>query len=108
MADRASTLTPTLPSAGLDVVAQTYPGWRAVRRNDVTHRLLGDAGQDGGSHAAAARGVDASPGRFTGQDNGWVGALTVPVVMEFNKSIVDYPSMNRVPGGASTDWRPNL
>jgi arylsulfatase len=31
-----------------------------------------------------------------------------PVVMEFNKSIVDYPSIKRSPGGASNDWRPNL
>jgi hypothetical protein len=29
-------------------------------------------------------------------------------VMEFNKSIVDYPSIKRFPGGASNDWRPNL
>jgi hypothetical protein len=29
-----------LASAGLDVVARTYPGRREVRRNDVTHRLL--------------------------------------------------------------------
>jgi arylsulfatase len=28
--------------------------------------------------------------------------------MEFNKSIVDYPSIKRSPGGASNDWRPNL
>jgi arylsulfatase len=28
--------------------------------------------------------------------------------MEFNKSIVDFPSIKRVPGGASTDWRPDL
>jgi hypothetical protein len=27
---------------------------------------------------------------------------------EFNKSIVDFPSIKRVSGGASTDWRPNL
>jgi len=28
--------------------------------------------------------------------------------MEFNKSIVDFPSIKRVPGGASNDWRPDL
>ncbi len=28
--------------------------------------------------------------------------------MEFNKSIVDFPSIKRVPGGASTDLRPDL
>jgi arylsulfatase len=35
-------------------------------------------------------------------------ALLVPVVMEFNNSIVDFPSKKRVPGGVSTDWLPNL
>jgi arylsulfatase len=58
--------------------------------------------------AVPARLAQASPGKWTGQDNGWVGALIVPVVMEFNKSIVDFPSIKRAPGGASTDWRPNL
>jgi arylsulfatase len=28
--------------------------------------------------------------------------------MDFNKSIVDYPSIKRLPGGASNDWRPDL
>jgi arylsulfatase len=28
--------------------------------------------------------------------------------MEFNKSIVDYPSVKRAPGGGSNDWRPDL
>jgi arylsulfatase A-like enzyme len=49
-----------------------------------------------------------SPGKYAGQDNGWVFALIAPVVMEFNKSIVDYPSIKRAPGGASNDWRPDL
>jgi arylsulfatase len=49
-----------------------------------------------------------SPGKYSGQDNGWVLALIFPVVMEFNKSIVDYPSIKRKPGGASNDWRPDL
>jgi arylsulfatase len=58
--------------------------------------------------AMSARLAQPSPGKYAGQDNGWAAALIVPVVMEFNKSIVDFPSMKRVPGGASTDWRPNL
>jgi arylsulfatase len=58
--------------------------------------------------AASARMPTQSPGKFAGQDNGWAAALIVPVVMEFNKSVVDFPSIKRVPGGASTDWRPNL
>jgi hypothetical protein len=55
--------------------------------------------------AVSARMPTQSPGKYAGQDNGWVFALIGPTVMEFNKSIVDYPSIKRVPGGASTDWR---
>ncbi|MFS8112003.1 arylsulfatase [Rhizobium jaguaris] len=58
--------------------------------------------------AVASRLAGPSPGKWAGQDNGWAAALIVPVVMEFNKSIVDFPSIKRVPGGASTDWRPDL
>jgi len=58
--------------------------------------------------AVASRLPTPSPGNYAGQDNGWVLALIYPVVMEFNKSIVDYPSIKRSPGGASNDWRPNL
>jgi hypothetical protein len=58
--------------------------------------------------AARARYDQPSPGKYAGQDNGWVVALITPVVMEFNKSIVEYPSIKRVPGGVSNDWRPNL
>jgi arylsulfatase len=58
--------------------------------------------------AASARMPTQSPGKYAGQDNGWVLALIAPVVMEFNKSIVEFPSIKRVPGGASNDWRPDL
>jgi len=58
--------------------------------------------------AVASRLPNPSPGNYAGQDNGWVLSLIYPVVMEFNKSIVDYPSIKRSPGGASNDWRPNL
>ena len=58
--------------------------------------------------AVASRLPNPSPGNYAGQDNGWVLALIYPVVMEFNKSIVDFPSIKRSPGGASNDWRPNL
>ena len=58
--------------------------------------------------AMSTRLATTSPGRWSGQDNGWALALIYPVVMEFNKSIVDYPSIKRSPGGASNDWRPNL
>ena len=58
--------------------------------------------------SASTRLATSSPGRWTGRENSWATALIVPVVMEFNKSIVDFPSKKRVPGGASTDWVPNL
>jgi hypothetical protein len=58
--------------------------------------------------AMSARMPTQSPGKYAGQDNGWVLALIVPVVMEFNKSVVDFPSIKRLPGGASNDWRPDL
>ena len=58
--------------------------------------------------AMSARMPTQSPGKYAGQDNGWVVALIYPVVMEFNKSLVEYPSIKRSPGGASNDWRPNL
>ena len=51
--------------------------------------------------AVSSRMPTHSPGKYAGQDNGWVLALIFPIVMEFNKSIVDYPSIKRVPGGAS-------
>jgi hypothetical protein len=49
-----------------------------------------------------------SPGKYAGQDNGWVLALIYPVMIEFNKSIIEYPSIKRFPGGASNDLRPDL
>jgi hypothetical protein len=58
--------------------------------------------------AAPARVLTSSPGRFSGQDNGWALALISPVMIDFNKSIVKYPSIKRFPGGASTDLIPNL
>jgi arylsulfatase len=41
-------------------------------------------------------------------DNGWALALLQPVIIEFDKSIVDFPSIKRIPGGASNDQIPNL
>ncbi len=58
--------------------------------------------------AAATRVMTSSPGRYAGQDNGWVGALVFPVIMDFNQSIMKYPSIKRFPGGASTDLIPDL
>jgi arylsulfatase len=49
-----------------------------------------------------------SPGRFAGMDNGWVLSLAEPVVVGFDKSILKYPNIKRLPGGASNDMLPNL
>ncbi|MGA3053143.1 MAG: arylsulfatase [Candidatus Korobacteraceae bacterium] len=58
--------------------------------------------------AAPARVLTTSPGRYSGQDNGWVGALVGPVLLEFDRSIMKYPNIERFPGGASTDLIPDL
>jgi len=58
--------------------------------------------------AAPARVLTSSPGKYAGQDNGWVMALIGPVIEDFDKSIMKYPNLKRFPGGASTDLVPNL
>ena len=58
--------------------------------------------------AVSTRMPTTSPGRFNGMDNGWVLGLIYTAVIEFDKSIVEYPSIKRVPGGASNDLLPNL
>jgi arylsulfatase len=58
--------------------------------------------------AVATRMPTTSPGRYAGYDNGWVISLLTPAIMEFDKSIVDYPNKKRFPGGASNDMNPNL
>jgi arylsulfatase len=58
--------------------------------------------------AVATRTPTTSPGRYAGEDNGWVFSLMSDVMVAFNKSIVKYPSIARFPGGASNDLVPNL
>ena len=58
--------------------------------------------------AAPARVLTTSPGRYAGQDNGWVLALIEPVILDFDKSVMQFPNIKRVPGGASTDLIPDL
>ena len=58
--------------------------------------------------AMSYRLASSSPGKYAGQDNGWVLALVEPVVLEFDKTIVKYPNIKRYPGGASNDIMPNL
>ena len=58
--------------------------------------------------AAPARVLTTSPGRYSGQDNGWAGALVGSVMLDFDQSVMKYPSIKRFPGGGSTDLIPNL
>jgi arylsulfatase A-like enzyme len=58
--------------------------------------------------AAPTRVLSTSPGKYAGQDNGWVLSLIYPVLVDFDKSIMKYPNIKRFPGGASTDLKPDL
>jgi arylsulfatase len=58
--------------------------------------------------AAPMRTLTTSPGKYSGQDNGWVAAVVGLVMLDFDKSIMKYPNIKRFPGGASTDLIPNL
>ena len=58
--------------------------------------------------AAPTRVLSTSPGKYSGEDNGWALALLEPVIVAFDKTIMQFPSIKRSPGGASTDLVPNL
>jgi arylsulfatase A-like enzyme len=58
--------------------------------------------------AVSYRALSSSPGKYSGQDNGWVLSLILPALYEFDKSIIKYPNIKRFPGGASKDLQPNL
>ncbi len=58
--------------------------------------------------AVSTRSTATSPGRYAGMDNGWAFSLVQPVIIDFDKSIVDFPSIKRFPRGAFNDQIPNL
>lgn len=58
--------------------------------------------------AMSTRSTTTSPGRFAGMDNGWVLSLVEPVIVAFDKTLLKYPNIKRLPGGASNDMLPNL
>ena len=58
--------------------------------------------------AAPTRVLSSSPGKYSGQDNGWILALIEPVIIAFDQSIMKYPNIQRFVGGASTDLIPDL
>jgi arylsulfatase len=49
-----------------------------------------------------------SPGKYAGEDNGWILSLIYPPIVDFDKSIIKYPNIQRYVGGASTDLVPDL
>jgi len=53
-------------------------------------------------------GLKTSPGRYAGEDNGWAAAVFSQALVDFDKSIMKYPSIKRFPGGASNDLVPDL
>jgi arylsulfatase len=58
--------------------------------------------------AAPARVLTSSPGKYSGEDNGWALSLIYPPLIDFDKSIIKYPNITRYVGGASTDLVPDL
>jgi arylsulfatase len=58
--------------------------------------------------AAPTRGTTTSPGRYSGEDNGWTAAVFSQALRGFDESIMKYPSITRFPGGASNDLIPDL
>ncbi len=58
--------------------------------------------------AAPTRMPTTSPGRFSGQDNGWIGGVIGMALVQFDQTLMKFPSIQRYPGGASTDLIPNL
>ncbi len=58
--------------------------------------------------AAPSRVLTTSPGKYAGEDNGWVLSLVYPPLIEFDQSIMKYPNIERYPGVASTDLVPDL
>ena len=58
--------------------------------------------------AAPTRTLSSSPGKYAGEDNGWVLSLIYPVIIDFDKSIMKYPNITRFVGGASNDLVPDL
>jgi arylsulfatase len=58
--------------------------------------------------AQSVRMPTTSPGRYAGQDNGWVGGIIGETMQAFDETIIKFPSIQRYPGGASTDLIPNL
>ncbi len=57
---------------------------------------------------APTRVLSSSPGKYAGEGNGWVLALIRKMAVDFDQSIIKFPSLKRYPGGASTDLIPNL
>jgi hypothetical protein len=55
--------------------------------------------------AAPTRVLSTSPWKYAGEDKGSALALLEPMIL-FDKTIMQFPSIKRSPGGASTDLVP--
>jgi hypothetical protein len=71
-------------------------------RNCFEHSpMIGDRREQNNA-AAPARILTSSPGKYTGEDNGWMLPLVYPVIIDFDETIRKYPNITRYVGGAST------
>ena len=50
---------------------------------------------------APDRVLSTSLGKYAGEDNRWALSLIYPTLIEFDQSIMKYPSIKRLRGGAS-------
>jgi len=54
-----------------------------------------------GAAPATAGVLKGSPGNYSGQDNGWVGVYSNPVILGFMESVKKYPNIPTIPIGAA-------
>ena len=47
--------------------------------------------------AVSYRLASSSPGKYSGQDNGWILSLIYPPLIEFDQSIIKYPNIQPLP-----------
>ena len=47
--------------------------------------------------AMSTRALTTSPGRYAGQDNGWVGGIIGQVMLDFDETVIKFPSISATP-----------